>query len=435
MPYKDWENIGIEEKCVRDWAKDLNPYTARNYVYYLKKYLDWVKEQGYFKSAEEMLEDCRKLSYEDRYRHLDILIEFIKSRNTGSRDREINYTAVRNFYNYYRLELPKPSKAERNRMFRPSELDERRAVELKSQMELGELKRLIDNMIPPYKNALLVCFQGAMGANEFNIFNTSAYKQIIDKLDEKEPVRVDLIRKKTSKQKVYKYYTFLGNDAKVAIKEWLEMRLDCECDALFVVFNKLKGSWVPLTGRVLQNQINKTAKKIGLIKPNGLNRYHIFLHEVRDCFKTQCTERGVNKTASEFFLGHQVDKYGYDKAYHNEKWTKSEYMKVEPVLNIVSNPEGNVIDKEELIVESLKRFAKAAYGVDITDLTIAKMRSEYPDLTESELIARIIRSEIKKQTKEFKAVSEEEIVTYLNKGWEIVQTLNGGKVIVSRERI
>ena len=213
------------------------------------------------------------------------------------------------------------------------------------------------------------------------------------------------------------------------IKDWIKMK-PAESNTLFIVFNKNKRDWVPLTGRNLGNYLTKIAKKIGLIKPNGMNRYHIHLHEFRDLFKSLCTLHGVNPVASEFFLGHTIDKLGYDKSpEYNEDWFRSEYMKVEPALNILSNPEGKSVDK----IEMIKTFARSI-GADITDLKIARMREEYPDASEEELIGKIIRAELQamKNSKEYKAIDEEELVNFLREGWEIVQPLNGGKIVISR---
>lgn len=95
MPYRDWKSLA-KEKCVFDWGKELAPGTALGYVYYFQKYLEWLKEKGYFNSAQELLEDCKKLSLEERYKHLDLIIEYISSLNTGTNDRKNRFQAVIN---------------------------------------------------------------------------------------------------------------------------------------------------------------------------------------------------------------------------------------------------------------------------------------------------------------------------------------------------
>ncbi len=349
MPYKNWESL-VNEECVFKWGKELNPNTAKNYVYYFVRYLDWAKERGYWNSAQEMLDEYKKLPKGEEYKHLDALIEYVSSLDTGLNDRKNRFQAVRSFYEYHRCQLPKLSRAEAGRIFRPSEADKKRAIELKP-LEIDEVRRIILNAPMPYKAALMVVFQSAMGPSEFNQFNTRVWKKMITKLDEDGPIRVDLIREKVSKQSVKRYYTFISDDAKQLLKEWLEMRPDCESSALFVTYNKNLKKHVPVTGRLLGNMLLKIAKKLGLVENNGLNAYHIHLHEFRDLFKSICTIKGVNRVASEFFLGHTIDKLGYDKSpWYDENFFREEYKKIEPELNILSNTGGMNLEraKEEV---------------------------------------------------------------------------------------
>jgi hypothetical protein len=146
------------------------------------------------------------------------------------------------------------------------------------------------------------------------------------------------------------------------------MRPETKTDALFVTYNKNKREWVPVTGRLVSDMLRKVAKKIGLISPNGLNRYHIHTHEFRDLFKSLCTLNGVNQVASEFFLGHTIDKLGYDKSpQYDKEWFRQEYMKVEPMLNVLSNPEGRRKTEEDIkkeaVLEAIRSLA-SAFGID-----------------------------------------------------------------------
>ena len=348
MPYKGVESFQIEEECVRRWAYDLKPTTARTYVYYLLKYLEWVKKNGFFSSAEEMLNDARNGDNETLYNHLELVLSYIKQLNVGIKDKRNRYMAIRNFYEYHRCPLPKPSKQQLNRVFYPSELDKLRALN-KKPLKLEEVKKIIIHAPQPYKAAYMVVLQSGMGPAEFDIFNRYSWHKILPHLNSEDPVKIDLIRQKTSREEVRWYYTFIGEDAKTLIKEWLKERpSDAPEEYLFVVYNRQKRAYVPLTGRLLGNMLTKIAKRIGLIKPNGLNRYHIHLHEFRDLFKSQCTLCGVHQIASEFFLGHVIDKLGYDKSpEYDVEWFKKEYMKVEQELNILSGASRKISEVKE----------------------------------------------------------------------------------------
>ena len=300
MPYKGVESFDLEEECVKKWAYDLKPTTAKNYVYYFLKYVEWVKERGYWESAEEMLEDAKNGDRNVLYKHLDVLVEYIKSRQTGFNDRRNRYQAVRSFYEYHRMDLPRLSRQEASRVFQPSEKDKLRAISL-PPLTLDELRQIVIHAPQPYKAAYVVCFQGGFAASEYEQFNKHAWRQIIEELDKEGPVKVNMFRSKVSRAEVRKYYTFLGEDAKVLIKDWLKERPECGREELFVVYNRKKRTYVPLSARLLGERLTSIGKKLGIIKPNGLGRYHVHLHEFRDLFKSLCTLHGVNTVASEFF--------------------------------------------------------------------------------------------------------------------------------------
>jgi hypothetical protein len=59
---------------------------------------------------------------------------------------------------------------------------------------------------------------------------------------------------------------------------------------------------------------------------------------MRDTFRSACTVAGVAHPVAEYMIGHSIDKLGYDKSpqvYPDH--SKTEYAKVEPMLNIFSS--------------------------------------------------------------------------------------------------
>jgi integrase len=443
LPYKGWESLPIGEECIKEWASDLNPSTAKNYAYYLLRYLRWARGKGYWPSARAMLAEYGALEPKERPKHLGILKEYIKSLGTGTRDRRVTWSAVKSFYDYHRLPLPSPSRSEASRLFAPSEKDKRRAVEL-SPLRLEDVRQLILNAQQPYKAAIMVLLQSAMGLAEFTQFNLLGWKRAIQDLDEPGPLRIDLYREKASRQEVRRYYTFLGEDAKGLIRDWLAMRPEVDVDALFVVYNKNGRRWVPLRGRLLADMITAVAKRIGLIKPNGLDRYPIHAHEFRDLFKSICTLRGVNPVASEFFLGHAIDKMGYDKSpQYDQEWFRREYCKVEPQLNLLSNPSGAGMEarmeqvRREAALEAIRRFAEAL-GIDPMRVRIERQEELGRELDVEEEI-QAIQGEIKRSRSgngdPKRIVGEGELERYLAEGWDVQTVLPSGRVLVRRAHV
>jgi len=429
---------------------DLNPRTAVNYGHYFLRYRDWFRGRGYWSSAGEMLRDYESIKDpKERYRHVDVLKEYIRSKGTGMKDKRNTWCAVRSFYAFHRLPLPDITRSEASRLFEPNGRDKRRSIELAPLM-VDDLRSLILNSPHPYRAVFTTMFQSAMGLAEFEIFNRYGWRRVVENLNKPGPIRVDLYREKTSRTAVKKYYTFIGEDAKSQIREWLRIRPETDCDALFVTYNKNRREWVPVRGKQIGEMITKISKRIGLIKPNGLDRYRIHAHEFRDLFKSLCTLSGVNQVASEFFLGHSIDRLGYDKSpEYDEEWFRKEYMKVEPRLNIISNPTGETLEKRietsknEAVIEAVRSFARAL-GIDPMRIRIERQMEMGRELTWDEEF-KLLQDQIRKlvvhpvklngdnsRRYETKLVTEKELVDHLNDGWEIVKELSSGKIIIKR---
>jgi len=428
MPFKDLGSFSIEEDCVRRWAEDLNPATAKNYVYYFLRYLEWVRSRRYWRSAKAMLEEYGELDQKEQFRHLDVVKRYVKSKGTGSSDRLNTWCAVRSFYEYHRAALPKLPRNEASRVFKPNESDKRRALEL-APLRLEELRELAMSMRQPYKAILMVIFQGAMGLAEFAQFDENAWHNVVESLEKPGPIRVDLYRSKTSRTSIRKYYTFISDDAKALIKQWLQIRpKDKDLKHLFVTFNKNTGKWVPVTSPRIGSAITKAAKRTGLVKENGLQRYHIHAHEVRDLFKSLCTLSGVNQVASELFLGHVVDKLGYDKSpEYDEEWFRNEYRKVEPHINVISNPKGLKGDQDLKLAFKRELLLVAGYNQkEIDAMSLTAISDEDLNAKIREKLLGVMTNNGAKQ----KVVGVEEVEKHLTQGWEFVATLPNGKAIL-----
>ena len=76
--------------------------------------------------------------------------------------------------------------------------DKRKAMEL-THIKLDEVRKLILNAPQPYKAAIMLLFQGAMGLAEFTQFNLEGWECVVERLDEPGPLRIDLYREKTSR--------------------------------------------------------------------------------------------------------------------------------------------------------------------------------------------------------------------------------------------
>lgn len=454
MPYRFASLLAkCDEKCVRDWIRSLNP-KSKSYAYYFLKYREYVTQQKFWTSAQAMLDDHTKCleapEKKTKFKHLDIIIPYVTGKLTskgdgaGISDKRNTWFAIRSFYEFHRCELQSLRRTDSDKMFAPSELDDERVSE-ERPLTLEEVHRLIMNAPIPYNAVLITMLQGAMAEEEFTQFNKRAWKQVINKLDDQIPTEVRLFRSKTSRGsrgKLAKYFCFLSKDAKTAIKDWLTIRPKRAGRYLFVTWrkgggrSKKKGAWVPVTADLIGNMITKVGMRTRLITKgeNGAsNRYHVHGHEFRDLFRTLCDLHGVKHVAAEFQMGHSISSYRkahlYDVGFY-----RKEYQKVEPYLNIISNPTGlksaeameeenlNIVNRQFLIAfdysdEQIKRIQKK-YGnlANLTKEDIRRLaRTKFPTAPES--------SQPPKPQPQKRVVTPEEGKALINQNWDFVVEL------------
>jgi hypothetical protein len=206
--------------------------------------------------------------------------------------------------------------------------------------------------------------------------NVHCSDQIVEQLrTDMQPIRVDLSgRKSNENDSEGQFYTFIGTDAKEALREY---------------FEKERG-W-PKAGEPLWTYANErpVAKAafeaiwLGILRRTGKipwkkgpagSRYGFNLHEFRDAATTrlhiQAKNQGFDMDCVKLWCGQvgEIDPLKYDKFYRDEEYVRQQYSIAEPYLNIISNPVGAVPDallhdqafiqgllKNRVFIDALKR--------------------------------------------------------------------------------
>ncbi len=187
-------------------------------------------------------------------------------------------------------------------------------------------------------------------------FNLYGYPQIARALgkDPKEwepgraPIRINLVRLKTRTN----FYSFLPKKCLELLKDWLTLRQDFTgaeikirnedgtelSDPIFVTSYK-KPVHEALVAEIIRNSSFKSGVQQ---RVPGTRRYRIHGHEFGDTFRTTCKIAGVDGAVTEFFIGHSIDKLGYDKSpwVYPEHFRK-QYQLVEPYRVKIPTPENN----------------------------------------------------------------------------------------------
>ncbi|MEM3955721.1 MAG: tyrosine-type recombinase/integrase [Candidatus Bathyarchaeia archaeon] len=153
------------------------------------------------------------------------------------------------------------------------------------------------------------------------------------------------------------YITFVSAEAAGYIRTYLIMRQGAgeQLTPESPVFVTERGKR-PLSDRRFENLWRGLCNKAGLdMRPvpikgihkvgggksvnNNAVRYNTRVHSLRKFFKTACSISGVDRMASEAFLGHSLTKFGveslYDFCVSNIEWLRNEYLKVLPAVTFL----------------------------------------------------------------------------------------------------
>lgn len=426
---------------IEDWLQDQNRSSTRRYFqFHFKKFWNWIQHQGLFETPEALLKDYESKTGKEKYSHIVILKKYMRwLRNEvgySINSRITVLSAIRSFYNFNHTPLPKLSRQDRRKMLEPTEKEIEDALGT-SPVKIKDLKDTLMAANEPYRTIFQIMFQSGMALDELHYFNKHGWEQIKNQLNKEGAMKIKLFRRKTSEAKVQTYYTFLGKEGKDAIKRWLKIRkakfgLPKDDEPIFLTIQKRNGKIGAPAKVTIQHNMIKAMKRAGIISRDAKGPYDLHPHELRDMFKSMCTLAGVNRVASEFFLGHTIDRLGYDKSpKYDEEFFKKEYLKVESKLNLWSQTEDLSTDiealKKQVEVERKKReeLAKEFMGflerIDVSPKII-------------ELGNRLRENDVFSNKGKYKIrlISKEDELTYtklLSMGWEHYKEFNGKIVL------
>ncbi|MBI3859777.1 MAG: tyrosine-type recombinase/integrase [Thaumarchaeota archaeon] len=321
--------------------KTKGPWTRR-----LFRYEQWLKQRGYFNSITEALEAYKKADTEDKkYFHVNLIQEFLNSWKADKDTKDSIVTVLRGFYRKNRAELP------REKIVYSKDMLLNTPSGSEDYVKPEEIWRIINDGRVPVRDKAIISVLLYMGLDESTLatqFNYYAYPQLVKALGEsfadwevsRAPIRINLIRPKTST----KYYNFLPQKGLQFLKDWLnvrkqimgsdiKIRREAGGDVSDPIFISSKRR--PIYEALVASVVRDSSFKAGVQRQTlGTKRYRIHGHEFRDTFKTTCKFAGMDGAVAEFFIGHSIDKLGYDKS----PWAypdhfREQYSLVEPYLS------------------------------------------------------------------------------------------------------
>lgn len=279
------------------------------------------------------------------------------------------YGNIRGFYAYNLIQLPY-SKLSVRRREHPVSIN----VTATRFLEMARKVCCFSGISLRDRAVILTMLQSAMDASTLaKIFNYVGFPQLVDHFgtedvarwdENKVPVYIKLIRPKSD----YDYYSFLDHDAIVCLKDYLNFRSSrfgririhpstrpdglSTSDPIF-----LQKSGLPIGPHFISKMFKDAGIAAGVnIVPEGKmerykgarRKYPWHSHEVRDTLVTLARKAGVEREVANFFVGHNIDRYGYDKSpWDDPEYFKGEYHKLAKHLNIISGREAKIKDDYE----------------------------------------------------------------------------------------
>lgn len=370
--YDDIERI-LEFNTIKEWANGKAPGSSRKTaVYHMAAYIRWRRKKGLSDNPDRWIEECVDGTNKTLIEHLKPLKEWVEGPDFDGSDpdtRSKHYSDIRGFYAHHLVPLPR-SKLNGGTM---------QATRVKRETTATDFLRMMQKVLegevrPRDRSIMLSMLQGGMDASTLTeSFNYLAYPQLVNHFGTEEwtrwdednvPVHIDLVRPKTD----YQYFTFQARDAISALKEWLNVRKSlwgeikvkkpanpqmlATSDAIYVT-----DYGAPVVARYITNLFERYGVRSGVnVKPGdkvqpfkgAARRYPFRSHECRDTLVTLARRAKVDMPAANFFIGHDIDSYRYDKSPQDDPdWFLEQYARLMPYLNIVSQKETMIKEKIE----------------------------------------------------------------------------------------
>lgn len=384
------------DKCatVAKWRGRLaaSTFTAHRNIF--RMFMRWLRENGGEFSDYSPDDFIAYMKDEDRkkgdgFKVLDLVQSFVDQLDWRYNSKVRAYAAVRSFFLHNRAELPRDGGYEMRSNKPPVE----------GTLTIDEIRDIIMGSNELYQAIYISMFQGALDLSGFEYWNTNGWEDLKEQLrDDPEVVKVKLPGRKRQRNK-RPFYTFIGGDSIKAIRNYLPKRPK---GGTAIFYNKDGGAvnkkavkmyWL----RHLDRQ-GLISRAVGRGRKGRGNRYGKNLHEIRDVFRSQWEKSPAKVSVAEFMMGHTVDPLEYNKAYRDESWTRREYMKALPMLQIMSSgrPFG-MVDEDEL--ETLRRKMR-------------KFEEEKRQREDEGVVTREDLAEVHRILDEVKSTQKREIRTY-----------------------
>lgn len=360
----------MSEPCVRKWlARCKNDHTYR-VAFRLWLLWLWTLPEWSGQMPSELLnyqEKMNKIGGRDEFTFTDLIQSHCQERGGTYMSMIVRASILRMFF--VRNRVPFPEFTDWN----PQPTRESVTV----GMNVEQVREIINHADLRGKAIFLTMFQGIMDRERFRIFNLKYAEKLVEhikagKFD--EPFRIDYVGRKKNKRP---YHTFIHRDSLMAWKNYFQKERGYPKPAEPIAVTYGRGSRYDTAQHAIGKEavaayFTRLARQLKIKPPplRGLNanyqRTGIAPHEAfRDVVVSlleQATTKGYNKTCSDFWMGHSIDKYNYNRfAEKDPKYELDQAGIASQYLNILT-----VAGKEQENSEELRRLQAELESVKLS---------------------------------------------------------------------
>jgi integrase len=339
----------------------------------LKQFLTWLNKRTGWGGVgpRELLLRQIEANSENPYLVLDLLQEFLNQRRLAKKTNERLYTAVRSFFEWNRVPLPRARFKIRG--FKPPATPKLTYDDVRAIIQAANLRD---------RSLILVKWMALMDNEEVARAGREQADSIVRQLkDGQVPVRINCPGRKATENEVA-FYTFFGKDAVDALVEYFEKERGWPRAGEPIWPDKfgkplsvaaVGDLWLRLTRRI--GRVPKRQGSVGI-------RYGYNTHECRDIARSLLHTRGhadnFDLDCAEFWMGHtsRLDPNKYDKFYMDQEYMRSQYKLAEKYLNIISGTiSRQAEEKTKEQISLLQEQVKELYA-KLTVITSATLPDE-----------------------------------------------------------
>lgn len=320
------------------WYSRISVTSAETYRYNLKLFLEWLQQNGHKMTSKELIEKQKHAISDEQYEILDWLQTWVNGLNRTTAGKRIAYASVKSFFMHNRAPLPRD---------KFHIISDKRVTQ--GKLQTSDVIRIAQTANPRDRSLILVKWQSLQDSARLIWISKNSAEEIVTQMKAGAcPIKISIPSRKQNEKN---YYCYIGRDAIDALREY---------------FDKVRGwpkkgeaIWMNNQGRPLEidgfrAMWTSMCRRAGLIqKEHGQkdSRFGFNSHEMRDLAKTilhlNALNDGFDMDTCEYWLGHTVDKLGYDKFSNDEEYMRKQYQIAEKYLNIISLPTIPIIVKDQ----------------------------------------------------------------------------------------